>query len=407
LDKEQFDIKVVVDRLKHRGIVKCFDEHDLVIAGTDASNYLNPLRQSLTNATVAVVKRIPPLRLKSWPEWLPHINPSDHAELLHDLRQGSRWSPDFVVMLALASAIASLGLLQNSAAVVIGSMLLAPLMTPMIGMGLALNQANVALMRLCGKSILLGFSLTLLISFLIGSITPFGETLSEEILARGEPNVLDLLIALFAAVAAAFAMARPGIAGAIAGVAIATALVPPACAVGLSLACGDPLNAAGAAVLFLSNLLAIILASSFTFLVLGISASKAIPRHLRLARASQIGLFLLLVALVGPLSTKLVTQIGQGKNVTLAYPVTRAVSRAINTRVARDPNVEIMSIARPRASNSVLIHLASSMELPSSYANDLRAIVRDVMDDPELPVTVIAVRGLWRSDEDVSEQETQ
>ena len=63
-------------------------------------------------------------------EWLPRINPADHADLIYHLRQGSVWGPDFIGMLGLASAIASLGLLQNSPAVVIGSMLLAPLMTP-------------------------------------------------------------------------------------------------------------------------------------------------------------------------------------------------------------------------------------------------------------------------------------
>ena len=92
--------------------------------------------------------------------------------------------------------------------------------------------------RLCGKSIGLGFLLTLAVSYLIGITTPSGATLTEEVLARGGPNVLDLLIAVFAAAAATFAMARPNIAGAIAGVAIATALVPPVCAVGISLANG-------------------------------------------------------------------------------------------------------------------------------------------------------------------------
>jgi len=226
VDADEFEIKVVVDRLKHRGLLACFEDHDLVLVGEDAKSFVRPLRNSLGDATMAIVKRVPPLRLRALPEWLPRINPSDHADLLHDLRQGSSWGPDFVGMLGLASAIASLGLIQNSPAVVIGSMLLAPLMTPMMGLGLALGQANVTLMRLCGKSIALGSLLTLAVSFLVGFITPAGETLSQEVLARGGPNVLDLLIALFAASAAAFAMARPNIAGAVAGVAIATALVP-------------------------------------------------------------------------------------------------------------------------------------------------------------------------------------
>ncbi len=400
LDQEDFEIKVVVDRLKHRGIIELFDEHDLVLAGADAAGHLRPLQQSLGDPVVAIAKRTPPLRLSGLSDWLPRINPADHADLLYSLRVGSRWGPDFVGMLGLASAIASLGLLQNSPAVVIGSMLLAPLMTPMIGLGLALGQANQQLARQCGKSIGLGFLLTLAVSFLIGIITPSGATLSEEVLARGGPNVLDLLIAVFAAAAATFAMARPNIAGAIAGVAIATALVPPVCAVGISLVHGELPNALGAALLFFTNLVAIIVMSSFTFSFLGITAARALPRHRRTANLGRLGLVLLLLVLAGPLSTTLITQLEAGKNVPLAHPVTRALSRALHERVAQDNGVEIMLLARPRAQRSVLIHLASRGELPPSYANELRKIVREQMDDPEIAVTVVAVRGLWRSDSD-------
>ena len=400
LDEEAFEVKVVVDRLKHRGVVELFEDHDLIVTGANAASRLHPLRQSLGDATVAIVKRTPPLSKRAIADWLPSINPADHADLLHDLSAGSVWGPDFIGMLGLASAIATLGLLQNSPAVVIGSMLLAPLMTPMIGLGLALGQADVRVMRLCGKSIALGFLLTLAVSFLIGIITPTGATLTEEVLARGGPNVLDLLIAVFAAAAATFAMARPNISGAIAGVAIATALVPPVCAVGISLAHGGWLNAFGASALFFTNLIAIIVMSSFTFSLLGITASRALPRHRRRAQLGRWSLVVLLLALAGPLSTTLVAQLEEGKSVPIAYPVTKAVQRAVFERVAQDEGVDVMFIARPRAEHRVMIHVASRDELPLSYANELRKIVRDVMNDAELPVNVVAVRGLWRSDSD-------
>ena len=90
-----------------------------------------------------------------------------------------------------------------------------------------------------------------------------GEELTSQVTARGDPNLLDLFIALCSAVAAAYAMARPNIIGAVAGVAIATALVPPLCSVGISLAYHEYLNALGSALLFLINLLAIVLAVAF------------------------------------------------------------------------------------------------------------------------------------------------
>ena len=80
--------------------------------------------------------------------------------------------------------------------------------------------------------------------------------------------------------------------------------------------------------------------------------------------------------------------------------MTTAVLNAVFERVARDEGVELTFIARPRAEHRVLIHLAARDELPPSYANELRKIVRDKMNDPELSVTVVAVRGLWRSDSD-------
>jgi len=400
LDEDLFQIKVVTDRLKHRGIIELFEDQDLVVIGVDGASHVLPLQQSLGDATVAIMKRTPPLRLRALADWLPRINPADHADLIYDLRQGSNWGPDFIGMLGLASAIASLGLLQNSPAVVIGSMLLAPLMTPMIGLGLAFTQANRQGMRHCGKSIGLGFLLTLAVSYLIGIITPAGETLSGEVLARGGPNVLDLFIAVFAAGAATFAMARPNIVGAIAGVAIATALVPPVCSIGISLASAELLNALGALVLFVTNLLAIIVASSFTFSLLGVTPLRALRRNIRLAQFGRLSLVVLLLVLAGPLSQTLIDQLQEGKQVPVANPVTRAVRTALYERVAQDEGVEIMFLGRPRAMKAVMIHIASQIELPPSYADELRKIVREKMDEPELAVSVVAVRGLWRSDSD-------
>jgi uncharacterized hydrophobic protein (TIGR00271 family) len=406
LDEEGFEIKVVVNQVRLEGFAELFENQDLVVAGVEAASDLRAAQQSLGGATVAIVKRASPVRLSAMGDWMPRINPADHADLIYSLRQGSIWGPDFIGMLGLASAIATLGLLQNSPAVVIGSMLLAPLMTPMIGLGLSLTQANVRLMQVFGRSIGLGFLLTLAVSFVIGIITPSGETLPDEVLARGGPNVLDLMVALCAAAAATFAMARPNIAGAIAGVAIATALVPPVCAVGISLAHGELLNAFGAAVLFFTNLLAIIVMSSFTFSLLGIKASPTLIQHRRLAAWGRIGLVVLVLVIAGPLSNKLLLQLEEGKSVTLANPVTKAVASALFERVAQDEGVDIMFLARPRAEHRVMIHIASRDELPPSYATELRKITREAMDDPDLPVTVIAVRGLWRSESDSPQKES-
>ena len=396
LDVEDFEIKVVVDRLKHRGILSCVDGHNLVVAGMDAERYFQPLENSLGDTTASISKRNPPLRLRSLIEWLPRINPADHADLVYELRQGSSWNPDFVVMLGLATAVSSLGLIQDSPAVVIGSMLLAPLMTPMMGLGLALAQANTNFMKKSLKSIALGLFLTLIVSFTLGLVVPSGQTLSNEVLGRGTPNVLDLMIAFFAAGAAAFAMARPNIVGAIAGVAIATALVPPACSVGISLAHGSYLVALGAGLLFFANLVAIIASSSFMFIILGISSARALKRKRFIARFGQIILVVILVSLFAPMTARLLSTIREGKNVALTYPVTTAVSNAIHEKVNKDDGVEIIMMARSRTTPGVFIYLASRKDLPHVYADEIKAIVRQKMNDPDIPVRVVALRSIWQ-----------
>jgi uncharacterized hydrophobic protein (TIGR00271 family) len=403
LDEDAYLTKVVVDRLKHRGIIELYEGQDLVVAAWDFASYVRPLRQSLDRATVAVVKRMPPLRRDSLIAGMPRINPSDLADLILTLRLGSRWSADFIGMLGLAAMIASLGLLQDSPAVVIGSMLLAPLMTPMIGLGLALCQASPNLARTSGRSILRGFLLTLAISLLIGFVTPAGETLTNEVLARGGPNVLDLLIAVAAAAAATFSMARPNISGTLAGVAIATALVPPVCSAGIALAHGEPGVGFGAVLLFFTNLIAIIVTSSLTFSLLGVTSMRALARHRKFARGVLVGLVVLLIALSGPLSHALLEQLREGKNVAAARPVTQEMRDALFDHVAQDEGVEIMLLARPRAKNQVLIHLASTRELPVAYAEELRRVVHETTDESDIEVVVVAVRGMWRSDANVSE----
>lgn len=395
LEDQGFDLRVVVDNHPIRGMHKAVQGQDGILVGASDAALVGPLEHALDGAHAAVVRRAPPLKRRALPDWVPQINPSDYAGLTQQLRQGSRWHADFVVMLALAAAIATLGLLQNSPAVVIGSMLLAPLMTPMIGLGLALRQANAAMTRLCLHSILLGVAITLLVSFFLTLVIPRGETLTMEILSRGSPNILDLLIALFAAVAASFALARPGIAGAVAGVAIATALVPPACSVGISLASGAWLNALGAMGLFVTNLLAIVLASSLTFTLMGVTSERALPRFRRTARWTLAGIALALVLLSVPLGARLGATLQEGKTQPLGFPVTRALAREIRARVAQEDGVELMLMARPSVEKGVVIYVAGSAGIRRALEQDLMRIVRESMDDPDLPVKVMAVRQGW------------
>ncbi|MGY8689077.1 MAG: DUF389 domain-containing protein, partial [Verrucomicrobiales bacterium] len=179
------------------------------------------------------------------------------------------------------------GLIQSSAAVVIGAMLVAPLMTPLLGAGMSLVQGNVPMLRTCAISIVTGFLLALVIGGLTGLATGrMAGVMTPELLARCQPKMLDLDVAFFSGIAASYCLARPGLSSALAGVAIAAALVPPIATAGIALTyrrldrVDESLwmalsDSGSASLLFATNVVAIILGSALTFFLVGIRGSKS------------------------------------------------------------------------------------------------------------------------------------
>ncbi len=235
---------------------------------------------------------------------IPQLDRESRVALFDRLQTQSRWNFDFVLLMLLSTAIASLGLVQNSPAVVIGAMLVAPLMTPLLGSGLALVQGNLPLMRACLKAIFFGFIAALTVGLAMGWITPI-TALSHELAARGGPNLLDFGIAAISGIAASYCVARPGLSSALAGVAIAAALVPPVATVGISLALREFQNSIGAALLFGTNVVAIILAAALTFFLIGIRGQ--IGARALWSRRTVVVLLIALAILLVPLSTVLVS----------------------------------------------------------------------------------------------------
>ena len=121
---------------------------------------------------------------------IPQLERGDRIELYERLQTGSLWNFDFFLLITLSTAIATLGLLQNSTAVVIGAMLVAPLMTPLLGAGLALVQSNLPLMKRSSRAVVFGFLCAFTVAGLVGILG--GDSLTDEMLARGAPNLLGL-----------------------------------------------------------------------------------------------------------------------------------------------------------------------------------------------------------------------
>lgn len=205
--------------------------------------------------------------------FVPQLDKSDRVELVDRLQMGSVFNFDFISLISLSTVIAALGLLDDSAAVVIGAMLVAPLMTPLVGMGFALIQANEKLMKTSIWSVLRGFAVAFLIGATLGCLVSLLTTLeiSDEMASRDAPSLVDLFVALFSGIAGAYAMSRPNLISALPGVAIAAALVPPIATSGMALTMGDLELSGGALLLFFTNIVAIVLGTTMTFWAVGIN----------------------------------------------------------------------------------------------------------------------------------------
>ncbi len=200
-------------------------------------------------------------------------------KLRESLLQDSKCDQNYLVLIISSCLIATLGLLINSAAVIIGAMIIAPLMLPLRGLSFATLEGDLRLLRRSLLSITLGTLIAIICSWLVGLAINLPE-LGSEILARTQPTLIDLLIAIVAGGISGYAKIRPSIGDAIPGTAIAVALMPPLCVVGLSLSQGEWLAAKGAALLYLTNLIGINLACLAVYVLSGYARSNELGRNL-------------------------------------------------------------------------------------------------------------------------------
>lgn len=228
----------------------------------------------------------------------PTLSVSERSQVFTDMRHAGRASVDFYVLMTLASFIAVLGLVLDSGAVIIGAMLVAPLMSPILCLGHGIVQGNLLLMRRGASTTVKGVAVAIGVATVFSLLLPVHKA-PAEVLARAHPNLLDLLVALAAGAIAAYGASRKSIASALPGVAIAVALVPPLCVVGYGLGTSRFLVAGGALLLFATNLAAITLAGATTFMLLGFRPTLA--RRGDQVRKSVVVAMVALLVLIIPL----------------------------------------------------------------------------------------------------------
>ncbi|WP_296245051.1 MULTISPECIES: DUF389 domain-containing protein [unclassified Psychrobacter] len=192
----------------------------------------------------------------------------DHPEVRVRIEANALPSKMYFIMNILSAIIASYGLVTNSAAVVIGAMLVAMMLGPITGVALAIIDHRMPLLRKSLITVFLGISLVVLVGFMVGWLHK-DQPLTVEILSRTQPTSMDLMIALAGGTAGAYAMVSPHLSVAVVGVAVATALVPPLAASGILFANNEIQLGLGALLLALTNIIAIQFTNALVLWLLG------------------------------------------------------------------------------------------------------------------------------------------
>jgi uncharacterized hydrophobic protein (TIGR00271 family) len=279
-----------------------------------------------------------------------------------DIIQSSKSSFDFFILVILSCSIATLGLITNSPAVIIGAMLVAPLMSPIIGIGLASITGNEKLVQSSAQALFTGAFLAILLSFLmtlVNSHLPFVvlQELPSEVLARTHPSPIDLVIALAGGVAAAYALTRPNVSAALPGVAIATALMPPLCTVGIGIALQRWDVAGGASLLFITNAITIAFASALVFFLRGYAPGTHLTDH-HLPRTLIFSALITLVLLV-PLTYYSVRFFSQAT-------LNRKINEVVNSQVML-ANAELVELETTETNSGLDMVITVRTTAPLTY----------------------------------------
>jgi len=348
-DEERVQGKVVQADSVIQGILgEATQGYDLLMIGASHESYLDRMLFGNIPQTVAsrspilsvvVKRRLRPtdvgvrLRRAGWRLFgvLPTLDLRQQTEVYKTIREGAQPDIDFFLMIALAAAIATFGLLQNSPAVIIGAMLVAPLMSAIFGLSLGVVRGDLRLLRRAASAVVRGVVLAVAVGALLTFVYP-AATPRSEILARTAPSLLDLGVALASGAAGAYAFCRKDVSASLPGVAIAAALVPPLSTAGIGLALWRGDIAGGAMLLFLTNLVSISAAGGLVFLWLGFRPLPGRQERRRVFQGGILGTIFLLVAITIPLGVLTVQSLREAA-------LRRTVEEALQQEVDRMADV--------------------------------------------------------------------
>ncbi|WP_243073744.1 TIGR00341 family protein [Microbacterium sp. SS28] len=292
----------------------------------------------------------------------------DHGEVVSK-RTG------FLIMLVLAGLVAIAGVLTDSTATVIGAMIIAPLATPIQGIGLGLVIGSRSLVGRSILWVLLGTVIVVLLGmgFAAAIADPGRLSGNSQIAGRTSPNLMDLVAALATGLAGAFAMCRRDLSAVLPGVAIAISLVPPLAVVGVCAGVGEWDQAFGALMLFLSNVFALVIAGAFVYTAAGYAREpSSSPTAKRRRSYAIVAVLAVLVAV--PLAA----------NTLVAFALARwglAVEAEAQDWLADTPDAYVDDVTWSGLTATVAV-VSRSGDLPpsSAFVDDLAGRIPDFVD---------------------------
>ena len=303
---------------------------------------------------------------------IPQLDREERVTLFEEIEIRSKWNFDFLVLMVLSTVIAALGLLQNSAAVVIGAMLVAPLMTPLLGSGLSVLQENIPLFKRSLHAVIYGFIAAFISSSIIGVFFSEG-TLTAQMLARTSPTMLDILVGLLSGIAAAHCISRPALSAALPGVAIAAALVPPIATSGVAFSIGEYTHTLGSFLLFFTNVIAIVLGSAMSFFAAGVRPKKAEER----ANAWYLKVTSILIVLLTALTTLYLSNPSYHSK-DLSPKLHAKISEVLNSSEA---TIQRASIVKGKNGNpKVLLNIKSPRPIQKTVEREILNKFRSLLD---------------------------
>lgn len=244
------------------------------------------------------------------------------------LNEAATHTFNYAALVVSSCVIATLGLLENSAAVIIGAMIIAPLITPIQALSFGAIAGEGGMLKRALVTLGIGTIVSIALSIALGFAVSL-PLLGSEIVARSKPTLLDLGIALAAGAVAALATVRPSISAAIAGTAVAVALMPPVCVIGIAISAGAWHLALGAALLYLTNLLGIALACMLVYALAG---------HVQAANRHALSTAIILMVLIAfPLTAGFIELLRFGH-------LERALSSALVRDTATFKHVELVQM---------------------------------------------------------------